>query len=415
MLTISRDHPNLCADMRSSHFVMLALAASTASAQEAPRTTLHVDVDPVKQEVIVTAGPFDLANSPMMPGMSHGMMHMAETNMMRFEWPADGSLRGVDLTLRDANGNPLPIKILHHLAMYNFDRRGLIHTSIERLFAWGQDTQAILLPSGVGVPLPEGTHLGFLIGWHNDTGHDIHDAYLRMTLPYVPPKKVKVAVFPWYLDVHNVDGGNNSFDLPAGRSTQRFNFQVPLAGRLIAVGGHMHDYAKSVRLVDSASGKVLIKLKSIARKDGTITGTQRWIYGFHDDAVPIEAHHTYTLVSEYDNVTGKPIEEGGMSQLNGIFQPDSMALWPKIDFNDPGTIADLKSLPPDLGSDEADEHAHDHMHMDMPMPAKDTTTAKPPRMSRASIFVVEFPVLGLSIGARKAGAGERRVESEDAP
>lgn len=358
--------------MRSLSIALLALATTTA-AQSAPKTTLRVEVDAVNHQVVITAGPFDLANSPMMPGMSHGMMHMAETNMMRFEWPADGWLRGVDLTLRDSNGNPLPIHILHHLAMYNFDRRGLIHTSIERLFAWGQDTQAILLPAGVAVPLPEGEHLGFLIGWHNDTGKDIHDAYVRMALPYEAPKKVKVAVFPWYLDVHNVDGGSNSFDLPAGRSTQRFNFQVPLAGRLIAVGGHMHDYGRSVKLVDSASGKVMIKLGTITNKDGTIRGTQRWVYGFHEDAVPIEAHHTYTLVSEYDNVTGQPIEEGGMGQLNGIFQPDSLALWPKIDFSDPGTIADLKSLPPDLGSDDGMEG------MDMPMPKKDSTAAKPPR------------------------------------
>jgi len=364
--------------MRSLSAVLLALLATASAAQSAPKTTLHVEVDTARRQVIITAGPFDLANSPMMPGMSHGMMHMAETNMMRFEWPIDGWLHGVDLTLRDGNGNPVPVRILHHLAMYNFDRRGLIHTSIERLFAWGQDTQAILLPAGVAVPLPVGTHLGFLIGWHNDTGKDIHDAYVRMTLPYEQPKHVKVAVLPWYLDVHNVNGGSNSFDLPAGRSMQRFDFQVPLSGRLIAVGGHLHDFAKWVELVDSASGKVMIKLKAITNKDGTIRSTQRWIYGFHEDAVPIEAHHTYTLVSEYDNVTGQRIEEGGMAQLNGVFQPDSLALWPKIDFNDPGTIADLKSLPPDLGSDDA-MPGMDHEHMDMPMPPKDTTATKPPR------------------------------------
>jgi len=375
--------------MRSLAVLLLALAVSAAGAQ-APKvpTTVTVAVDSVRREVIITAGPFDLANSPAMPGMSHGMMHMAETPMMRFEWPVAGSLRGVDLTLHDTKGNPLPTKILHHLAMYNFDRRGLIHPSVERLFAWGQDTQTILLPSGVGVPLPLGEHLGFLIGWHNDTGHDIHDAYLRMSLPFAAPKKIKASVLPWYLDVHMTYGtAGNSFDLPAGRSTQRFSFQVPVSGRLIAVGGHMHDYALWVSLVDSATGKTLIKLNAARDKQGNVTGTERFVFGFNNDAFPIQANHTYTLVSAYDNPTGKLIEQGGMSQLNGVFEPSDMALWPKIDFNDPRTKADLASLPPDLGSDEAEmmhDDGHDHEHMEMEMPKdsvvkKDSAASKPPR------------------------------------
>ena len=363
--------------MRSILAALFALLTTAAGAQApAVKTTLVVTVDPARHEVVILAGPFDLENQPMMPGMSHGMMHMAESNMMRFEWPVDGWLRGVDLTIRDANGNLLPVKILHHLAMYNFDRRGLIHTSIERLFAWGQDTQAILLPGGVGVPLPRGDHLGFLLGWHNDTGHDIHDAYVRLTMPYAAPKSIKVAVLPWYLDVHNVNGGGNSFDLPAGRSSQTLNFRVPLDGRLIAVGGHMHDYGTSVRLVDSATGKTLIKLKTVSDKKGSVTGTERFVFGFHEDALRILANRTYTLVSDYDNITGTPIEEGGMGQLNGVFQPDSLALWPKIDFTDPGTVADLKSLPPDLGDDDSEAepaHVHDHEHMHM-----DSTSTKPP-------------------------------------
>ena len=257
--------------MRSLALSLIAAIATLAGAQTpAVKTTVSVAIDSARHEVVITAGPFDLANSTMGPNMSHGMMHMAESNVMRFEWPVDGSLRGVDLVLHDARGNPIPTRILHHLVMFNFDRRGLIHSSIERLFAWGQDTQTILLPSGVAVPLPVGDHLGFMIGWHNDTGADIHDAYLRMSLTYVPPKKVKAAVYPWYLDVNNVDGGHNSFDLPAGRSTQRFSFQVPVGGRMIAVGGHMHDYAISVRLVDSASGKTLIKLKAVKDKQGNV-------------------------------------------------------------------------------------------------------------------------------------------------
>lgn len=362
--------------MRSSLILSVLCAASVAGAQEAKtRTTLTVSVDSVHRRVVIVAGPFDLAEAKPMPGMEHDMMHMAESPMMRFEWPVDGWLSGVNVQLFKLDGDSVPLRILHHMPMFNFDRRSLVHTMVERLFSWGQDTQEIILPAGVAVPLPQGDHLGFVIAWHNDTGEDLHGAYMRMTLSYLPPKDVKVAVIPWYVDVYNIYGKTNSFDLPAGPSTRRFDFQVPMGGRLIMVGGHMHDYGQWVSLVDSVTGKTLVKLPTDENKSGHITKTGRFIFGFNEDALRIKAHHTYTVYSHYDNTTGKPIAMGGMGLIGGIFQPDSLSLLPKIDYTNPLTVADLKSLPPDLGDEDAeDSHEHDHMHMH-----GDSSAAKPPQ------------------------------------
>lgn len=358
-------------NMRTTLALLLAFAAAGAAGaqDQSAKATLSVAVDTLRRQVVITAGPFDLANEEPMADMD--MMDMSETPMMRFQWPVDGWLRGVDITLQDSRGDTLPIRILHHLPMFNFDRRSLVHTMVERLFSWGQDTQAFDLPSKVAAPLPLGDHLGFVIAWHNDTGKEIHDAYMRMTLSYVSPKKVKVPVIPWYVDVANVYGGVNSFDLPPGRSTQRFDFQVPMDGRLIMVGGHMHDYGLSVRLVDSTTGRTLVKLKSVANKKGDVTGTGRFIFGFNDDALRIYGHHTYTLITEYDNLSGKTLKDGGMGLLAGAFQPDSVSLLPKIDYSNPNTIKDIRSFPPDLGTQGTHAaEAHDHA-------AKDTASAKP--------------------------------------
>jgi hypothetical protein len=361
--------------MRSMLALMLLCAASIAGAQDAkPKTTVTVQVDSVRRQVIIVAGPFDLADAKPMPGMAHDMMHMTDSPMMRFEWPVDGWMNGVNVRLYKENGDSVPLRILHHMPMFNFDRRSLVHTMVERLFSWGQDTQEIVLPAGVATPLPQGDHLGFVIAWHNDTGEDLHGAYMRMTLSYLPPKEVKVPVIPWYVDVSNVYGGENSFDLPAGKTTQRFDFQVPVSGRLIMVGGHMHDYGQWVSLVDSVTGRTLVKLKTDEDKKGHITKTGRFIFGFNEDALRIKANHTYTVYSHYDNTTGKPIAMGGMGLVAGIFQPDSLSLLPKIDYTNPLTVKDLKSLPADLGDEDAEdahEHMHDHMHMD-------STAAKPP-------------------------------------
>jgi hypothetical protein len=369
--------------MRFPLALILALAAGSLSAQAPDEcTTVKIAVDSVKHTVVITAGPFEIAK---MMDMSGDMMHHhTESAMMRYQWPVDGDLSGLNVELYKADGSPVSIETVHHLVMYNFDRRQLIHESIERLFAWGQDTQQVDLPSGVGVPLPLGEHLGFLVAWHNDTGKDIHGAFVRITMPWTPPKRVKTVVFPWYLDVSNVNGSDNSYDVPAGRSTKTFDFTLPVSGRMIAAGGHMHPYGTNVKLVDGKSGKVLIKLNTTKSKNGTERSVERFIFGFHEDALPLEAHYPYRLVASYDNTSGAAIKKGGMSQLNGLFQPSDSLLWPKLDLNDPETVKDIKSLPADLGSC-ADQQMAKEMQMDpnmkMDEPAKTDTAKKPPRRS----------------------------------
>ena len=56
-------------------------------------------------------------------------------------------------------------------------------------------------------------------------------------------------VLPLYMDV-SYDMETDSYDLPAGQSSKSYEFTLPLGGRLLAVGGHAHDYAQFVSLED---------------------------------------------------------------------------------------------------------------------------------------------------------------------
>ena len=62
---------------------------------------------------------------------------------------------------------------------------------------------------------------------------------------------------PIYMDVNLTVGGSNTFDVPPGKSTKSFEFTLPVGGRLLGVGGHMHDYGVRVRLEDAETGKVI--------------------------------------------------------------------------------------------------------------------------------------------------------------
>lgn len=324
----------------------LLLATTLTVSAVAPRSPVvepqvSITVDSARGEVTVTAGPYDLPNMP--PDMAE--MHMGSPQVLRFDWPVDGGLRGFNLSMQTADGKPLSKSVIHHLIAVNFDRRQIVYQMVERLFGWGKETDPVMLPAGVGVPLAKGQHLGVYAMWHNDSGRDIHDAYLKMTLAFIPKSRLQNPVLPMYVDVNNHIGGVTTFDVPPGKSARAYDFEFPLNGRLVGIGGHLHDYGAAVRFEDAQTGKVLVRLKSDRDRNGEISKVGRFIWGFHEEALPIEAHHKYRVVAEYDNPTGKSIPQGGMGHINGVFSPNDMAQWPVLDLANADIKRDIETLP----------------------------------------------------------------------
>lgn len=365
----------------------LALAALAPAAPSAAAATPHHDdpqiavhVDSARRRVLVTVGPFDLPDMSAMGDMDMEDMHDEPNKVFRFEWPVDGYLRGFDVDVRDAAGRPVPREVLHHMIGVNFDRRQLVHDAVERLFGWGKETDPVSLPSGIGVPLERGTHLGMYAMWHNMTGHDITGAYIHLELLWIPDNKHPMEGLPLYIDVNNHIGGVTTFDVPPGRSTHAFTFEFPISGGIVGVGGHLHDYGTSVALQDAESGKTLVTLKAKRDARGHVEHVGRFIFGFNTEALHVEAGHRYRLVATYDNPTGKVIPDGGMGHINGLFVPDDYAQWPKLDPNDPSIRKDIAGLQTYTGemSSTGDVHMGHDMHH-KPDTQSDSTADKPPR------------------------------------
>ena len=331
--------------------VTLLLAVTTLLAGPAPHPAAVLPVTPPKIEVrvdsahsriIVTAGPFRL---PAMDAHMD-MSNMTPNDVMPFTWPVDGYLRGFSVRMRDAAGKALPREILHHLIGVNFDRRQLVYPAVERLFGWGAETDPVELPASMGVPMRLGEKLGMYAMFHNETGKDIDAAYLEVTLLYTPAAGHDVlSVMPFYVDVNNHIGGVTTFDVPPGKSTHSYEFELPIGGKLVGIGGHLHDYGSTLELQDATNGKVLARLKARRDHDGHVQGVGRFIFGFNSDALALKAHHPYRVVAEYDNPTSETFKDGGMGHINGAFVPDDGATWPKLDLNDPLVKRDIATLP----------------------------------------------------------------------
>lgn len=187
--------------------------------------------------------------------------------------------------------------------------------------------------------------MGLLTAWANDS-EAVRQVVLELRLPYLPnnqnPRPIGVSAVSF--DLGFKAGESDAFDLPSGRTVFEREFQFPVDGHLLAVGGHLHDYGKSLSLVDVASGKTLTSLRPTLDQDGKVTGMGREILGAAGDGLRVRAGRRYRLVAVYENPQPEAIADGAMAVLAVIFAPDDPRAWPPVDPSDPQYQADLSEL-----------------------------------------------------------------------
>ncbi|HSB55715.1 MAG TPA: hypothetical protein VLD58_15245, partial [Gemmatimonadales bacterium] len=274
----------------------LGLGHATPDPSHRHDVSVSLTVDSARHEIQIKAGPFFLPNMGAMD--AHAMMDMGashDTPVYHFTWPVAGWLRGFRTNVVDANGGQLPKHVMHHMIGVNYARRQLLYPAAERLFGAGQETADASIPSSIGVPMKPGMDIGFYIAWHNDTGQDMDGVYLAMTLQYLPENMnpQPISVLPLYMDVNLTVGGTNTFDVPPGRSEKAFEFTMPIGGRLLGYGGHLHDYGVGVRLEDVATGKVIARVEAVRSKEGKVSGVSRSLPGVRGAGLKLRAGRTY--------------------------------------------------------------------------------------------------------------------------
>ena len=319
----------------------------------------HVSVREDRHEVEIVAGPFHVPSaSPAADHHGDAEHDSMKSPLVVVPWPVDAGLTGFRMAAYASDGTPLPREILHHVIGVNFSRRQLVYPVAERIFGFGTETPDIKLPGFLEVPLEQGDSLAVYAMWNNTTGEDIHEAYLQVTLPYTDGDGGRERALPLYVDTNNQIGGRTSYDLPPGRSTRAFEFELPVGGGLLAAGGHLHDYGVELRLEDVATGRVLTRLEPEVDAAGHVTAVGQKIYrrlfNLLDARIRLDAGVRYRIVGVYDNPTESTIPDGGMAHIVGLFVPDDLAAWPRRDPQDAQYRADLAGLP------RAIEGAHVH-------------------------------------------------------
>lgn len=321
-------------------FIALALAAldSTPPPSLATLSQARVTVNARRDEIAIEMMPIDLP-----AGLAHGAMHghqhadpMAAIEpgyppVSLVTMPVSGAVHGFRVEIVDSAGNALPSSLLHHLNFIDPFHRELFLPISRRMIAAGKETGRQDLPWLLfGLPIRAGQQLVVNAMLHNPTGTAYRQVRTRLVLLYTRASRPWpfFDVFPWQLDVQ-FPVGDKSFDLPPGKSSKSYDARPALAGKIVAVSGHVHEYAQRISLTDVTTGQVLWEAAPHVDAAGTVRGVPVGrLYRWNRIGAPISPDHLYRVTVEYDNPTGRVLPEGGMGVIGGLFAPDEPEQWP---------------------------------------------------------------------------------------
>ncbi|WP_420449728.1 hypothetical protein [Candidatus Palauibacter sp.] len=274
------------------------------------------------------------------------------------EVPVTGWLHGFSWQMRDRAGTPLPERLLHHVNVIDPDNRELFSAVPRRVLAAGRETKSEFLPGVLGYPLAPGTRVlvSAMFAPLPDASHD--EAFLHIRLPYTPagdPGLVRPAdVYPFYLDVMG-PVGEKEFPLPPGTHGMSWEGSPAVDGRILGIGGHLHDYGDWIRLEDVTAGKVIWETGPEVDGEGRTVGvptSRLWWRG----GVRVRRDHVYRISVQYSNPLGHPAPDGGMGAIGGIIIAADED-WPEFSREHPDYIQDLRNT-----LEKPNEAAHAHGH-----------------------------------------------------
>ncbi len=345
--------------------------AERGSGSEASGARIFTDAG--RGALVIELAPMDLpANTP------HHMI--AQPPVATLEIPATGYLYGFRVEVVDSAGHVLPDELIHHFNLIDPDHRELFLPISRRLLAAGHETGQIRLPWLLfGLPLERGEHVVASAMVENLTPSAYQGARVRLVMNFVPRGRPwpLFPASPWQMDVA-FPVGDKSFLLPPGRSARSYEGSPAVPGKIVGLGGHMHDYGRLIEFTDVTTGEVIYHTAPVADSAGRIESVPiSLLYGWTRLGVRIVPAHRYRVTVAYDNPTGRAIPDGGMGVVGGLFVPDGGMPWPAADRSDslyqqdhrhymrlagghtmPMAGGATRSLPMKMGAHEHAAHGH---------------------------------------------------------
>ena len=280
---------------------------------------VRVISNPAKSELLIS-----VANMAL-PACSDGV-HAAYP----LQVPVTGWLTGYEVVLTDRNGARLPHDLLHHLNLFAPAQPELFLPLMRRVVGAGTETGRVRMPPFLGYRMSAGDSLLLVVMLHNRHARDYGPANVQLRLSYVPvdARIPRMAVVPFYLDVMMEPTPTRSFDVPPGQSVVvSWSGSPAVPGRILALGGHVHEHAVALRLEDVTVGEPIWETRPRLDSAGNLlaVSVRQFVTRL---GVPVRPDHTYRISVVYQNDTDEITS--GMGVIGGIFAPAKGSSWPGI-------------------------------------------------------------------------------------
>lgn len=274
---------------------------------------ITVKDDPTLHALTVRVGPLRL------PAHTDHM-HAEQLAPQVFTIPFDGWITAYHPVLEDASGTRLPGRLMHHVAFWNTARSDfLCPAKEEHIFGAGGEMNDWPPLPGVGYRVHRGDRIRITTMFHNPTDTAYPEVFLKVRMQYVPAEsgtELK-SVYPAWFDVKQC--GNSDFDIPADGLTLSGKFQMAYTGRLLGVGGHLHDYGTELILQQPGAAEPIAILKAQLDAQGRIVSIP--IMPFLPDGVPLAKGSTVEVTASYERPREPHTQ--GMGIIVGYFLPDT--------------------------------------------------------------------------------------------
>src|SRR3989442_1485848 len=226
-----------------THRVLLTLILAVAMG-DLPVTKSAGDANGARIFLDDQAGALVLDLAPLDMPANTPHHALAQPPVATLEIPETGFIYGFRVQVVDSAGHALPDELIHHFNLIDPDHRELFLPISRRLLAAGHQTGTIRLPRLLfGLPLKRGEHVVASGMVENLTPTSFRQARLRLVMSFTPAQRPcpLFSASPGQMDVA-FPVGDKSFTLPPGRSSRAYEGSPVVPGKIVGLGGHMHDY-----------------------------------------------------------------------------------------------------------------------------------------------------------------------------
>jgi hypothetical protein len=261
------DRPAAPAAADAAQATTAAETAAAPAAAESQMSAAQVSATQTKQ---VTYGPFAMPAAPDNPDGTHGHAHTGNQFAFNVEKPCSNCyITSMKADLVYPNGQVAGWStnhMLHHMVLFNNEWGKIDSTCFigapfplgllfgQRFFASGDERTTIDMPAGYGYKVGSGS---FNLIYELMSMTDVpSSASIRMTYDWVPATTPGIKeVEPIWMDVAQC--GFSEVSVPQGVSQNSWTWNVNRPGRIVRIGGHIHDGGQNIEIRNDTTGQVI--------------------------------------------------------------------------------------------------------------------------------------------------------------